>query len=131
MALIVAQEREFSWPVSFRQPVDGGTFAEVKLELRFRVMRNKAFRSLVRQILEVDQGGLAEEDAEAKTLDAFERFVAGWEPGQVVDEAKAPVPYSREALAEVLDMPGAAKAILDAYRDAISGVGREERRRGN
>lgn len=128
---IVADEVEFTWPVTFRQPVSGGTWSEVQVEFRFRQIRNSAFGALQRELQQISASAPTEEEALDRAATAYERIVRDWTGDSIGDPDGTPLPYSKAALIALLDMPGAGRAIIEAYAAAITGTGREERRRGN
>jgi hypothetical protein len=128
---VVAPEREFGWTVVFYQPNDDGQRVAKPVKFRFRQLRNSAFTQLQRELREIGKTAETEEAALAAAAEGYERIVLGWDSAAMAGPDKTPVEYSRDALIKVLDQPHAGTAIMDAYNEAISPPGREERRRGN
>lgn len=98
-------------------PEQAGTFIEWPFKLHFEMVSEEEAADLS-AITDEDlkEPGLAGVRADKRLL---RRIVHGWE--DVVDAAKAQVPFSAEALEEALKLPAFRLAAFAAYRKAVSG----------
>lgn len=97
----------FSWPVRIKVPQDGGTFGVSEIALQFEQLPQEAFNDLVKA---------ADMDFNAELL---RKTVRGWE--KVCEEDGTPIPFSDEALEQLLSIPWARNAAAEAYMEAVSG----------
>lgn len=103
----LALSETYSWPVDLRVAMDGGKWESRKFDLRFR----RLSQSRLDQVFE-------EADAQALRVDALLReIIVGW--SGIVDEAGDALPFSQAALDALLDLPGARRAIADAWRASL------------
>lgn len=103
------QSTTFTWPVEFNLPTDGGKFEKQTFDATFR-------RQTSDQIKE-------RQDREGMTDLVFCReLVVGWK-GITSDGEE--VPFSADALEQVLQVPGAAAAMVQAFYVAVSGLKRK------
>jgi hypothetical protein len=102
------------WPVRWNSVSPEGELVEQTLKLKLARCGRKAFNRIFNAPGEVTP----EEE-----LENFLSVVKDWE--DVVDADGAPVPFSREAAAELLDMPGFALAFTLAYIAFFQGQAQE------
>lgn len=103
------QSETFLWPVTVQVPVDGGKYCKETFEVEFRRFANSRLAEMNAAIVaeQMDDAGFVRE------------VVSGWKG--VTDDGDE-VPFSPSALAQLLDMQGVARAIVLAYRDALTGM---------
>lgn len=106
------QSAQFLWPVTVHVAADGGKFTKETFDVEFRRVQQS-------RLVEINQGILA---GEIDDLAFVREVVVGWRG--VTDDGDE-VPFSAAGLATLIDMPGAARAIVLAYRDALSGLNRK------
>jgi hypothetical protein len=100
-----AAQREVLWPVTVSVPVDGGV-APTELQIRYRLLTRSELADLGER-LRATEGG---ERALMATLDGLlAARITGWEG--IADESGAPLPFTPETLAAVLDVPYLREAI--------------------
>lgn len=105
---VVTTEHEFTWPVTVKVPQDGGTYARFSFAARFRQL-SKEEREEIRGPRAVDDSAIVR------------KAVIGWDD-QIVDEDRNPVPFSREALDALIDVPYVLQAFARAYTEAMYGL---------
>lgn len=128
----IVPERTFDHPVEVPEPDGRGGHRWLRFRLTFRAMGRKAWGRLQRELQALrEEEGLSDEERDTRELGLTMRFVVGWPEGEVGDADGRPVAYSRESLAELLDMEGVPERVGLAYAEALHGAAREERRRGN
>lgn len=103
------QAATFRWPVEFNLPVEGGRFEKQTFDAEFK-------RQTSDQIKE-------RQEREGMTDLVFCReVVVGW--SGISDDGED-VPFSAAALEQVLQVPGAAGAMVQAFYAAVSGLKRK------
>lgn len=121
MPLVLSDKpRDYPWPVSVPVPVDGD-FDSLNFKARFRDLTQDRIEELtmaaVRRVKSL-QAGEEPEDGSSDRAIAKEVMV-GWE--QVWDDDGKDVEYSEAALDQLLNLRGAATAIVLAWYDSING----------
>lgn len=101
----------FFWPVTVSLPADGGRFERSTFDAEFKRMKVSEVEAMVARVYTGEVTGVA----------AVRTFFVGWRG--VVDDGQD-VPFSEDALTQVLDMPGVANAVFEAFREAMSGKAR-------
>ena len=102
----LALSESYTWPVELQVAADGGQWTKLPFEVRFRRLSQERIDSVAKWVdaEDFDPNGLIRE------------IVMGWD-GIVVDDA--PLPFSLSALDRVLNVPGATRAILRAWRESL------------
>lgn len=102
----ISQSDSYFWPVTVNVPVSGGVFKKETFEVEFR----RISQSRLKEILADDSFDRV----------AFAReVVKGWKG---VEDGGAELPFSDDALDQLLDVPLVAAAIFDAFAQSISGA---------
>lgn len=91
------------WPIKVRFAADGGERQEEDFEVKFTRLGIAAVRGMIQEA----------RDKNLPDSDIVRRIVLDWR--NVVDADGQVVQFSREALAELCDLPGVAAAILSAF----------------
>lgn len=103
------QSGQFSWPIEVLIPTDGGKHDRQTFDGVFKRKTKEELAALT--------------EREGMTDDAFVREVLiGWKG--ITDDG-AEVPFSEEALGQVLAIPGVSAAIVSAYIGAVQGLRRK------
>lgn len=113
MPLKISNTPTFRWPVVVMVPMDGGKFDEQTFEVDFA-------RLSAGEIADI---GLAVGTGKSDEFDGFKRLIKGWAG---VEDGGVPLPFNDDNLRKVLGIPGASVAILVAFREATSEVGRRK-----
>lgn len=111
MALKISNSPSFFWPVTINTPADGGTFEKQTFDAEFKRMKISEVEKMVAGVHSGAVPGSA----------AVREFFVGWRG--VVDDGQE-VPFSETALEQVLDIPGVAWGIFEAFKEAMSGKAR-------
>lgn len=111
MSLKINTGSSFFWPVEISTPVDGGTFEKQTFDAEFKRMKISEVEEMVAK---VKTGVLTGSQA-------VRQFFVGWRG--VVDNGQD-VPFSETNLEKVLDIPGVAWGIFEAFKEAMSGKAR-------
>jgi len=111
MALKLSNTETFFWPVTVTTPVDGGQFDKQTFDAEFKRMKVSEVEDMVARVY----SGVLQPTA------AVRMFFVGWRG--VVNDGDD-VPFSETALAQVLDIPGVAAAVFEAFKDAMAGKAR-------
>lgn len=107
--LKIKQNYTYDWPVSVPFPGDGGTIERAEFTAKFVYMGQKALE-------EARQGILSDSDAAA----FINRVMVGW--SGVADANDKELPFSLDALRQLLDLPSVAMAIMQTYGDSLRGI---------
>lgn len=106
MAFILNKRASYSWPVVFSFPIDGGKYDKQTFDIEFKHLS----QSQIKEWLTSDKG-----DVE------FCKFiVVGWK--DIFSAPETPLPFSQEALADLLDVPKFAKNLAAHYLESIDGA---------
>lgn len=109
----------FSWPLSFREPIDGGRYRQHTLTAVFkRVPQSRQEEiHLAYQNLKAD----VSQDVKIHTIPTREiaaEILVGWSD-IFEDDGTTQIPYSEEVKAELLEVPGLADVLVQTYIEAI------------
>ena len=111
MALKINQSATFWWPVSVHLPTDGGKFEKQTFDVEFARLKVSEADAMVAGIV----------SGERPELEGYRELVKGWR-GVLNDGDE--VPFSDATLQQIIEIPTVGAAILDAYKQAISGAAR-------
>ena len=106
------QTPTFKWPVEVNIATDGGKFVKETFDAEFKRVTQPELAELQRKI----------EAGELTDRALVQSIITGWDG---VTEDGEPVPFSQQALGQMLDIPGAAAGIVFAFVQAQSGVVRK------
>jgi hypothetical protein len=110
MAFVLKQSDQFSWPVTFDLPVDGGLHETQTFDVHFKRMPQKWIREIAKKI-----------DAEKVTdTEVAREIVLGWTG--ITDEAGKDIPFSQKALEQLLEIPTLAGAMVLTFFKATAGI---------
>lgn len=107
MSFVFKKGQVYTWPVAFEVPVSGGKSEKKSFEAKFKLLKQSEVRDLVQ-----GEG--------ASDLSFCEKVLVGW--SGVQDEAGSEIEFNAENMAEVLEFPGVARAIVLAYLESLAGA---------
>jgi hypothetical protein len=132
MAFVLSVSPTYEWPVELNVPVDGGK----RRKFSFKVIFNRLSQSQNDDLMLAQQElkSLAENGATGPAFEAKFREVrghaaeilAGWVDVKAKDDDTEPMPVTPANMAQFLDFPGMATALVQAYAESI-----EDAKRGN
>ena len=111
MALKINQSATFLWPVTVHLPTDGGKFDKQTFDVEFARLKVSEADAMVAGIV----------SGATTPLEGYRQLVKGWR-GVLADGQE--VPFSDDTLQQVLEIPTVGPAILEAFKEAISGAAR-------
>lgn len=120
MQFVVTKEHLYWWPIKVSMPSadDAGEVQSFEFQMRFRALARS-------RVAEIDA-----EAAQNPGIDIIGQTVrevsVGWDQN-VVDEHRAPVPFSKETLAEAMENGWFTKAVWNAYVASI----KDDPKKGN
>ena len=121
MAFVLKQSATYKWPVSFRVPTDGGKYERQSFDAEFNRLPqsriNEIQTEVQARIKAAEKGEAAEGDI--SDISIADEVLAGWDG--IVDDEGEEVPYSKTSKAELLNVPGLAGSIIEAYFESIAG----------
>ena len=116
MAFVLKQSATYTWPITVIIPMDGGRRDKHTFDGEFRRLPQSRINEIIRLARAAERGRL-NDDEEFLDQDAAKEILAGWS-GVVDDDAKE-IPYSENALAQLLDIPTVAGQIVRAWFDSL------------
>lgn len=121
MAFVLKQSATYSWPVTFRMPTDGGKYEKQSFDAEFKRLPQSRINEIQ---LEVQTRLKAAERGEPCEVDISDMSIAdevlaGW--SGVVDGDGDEVAFSESCKAELLNVPGLAGSIIEAYFESVQG----------
>jgi hypothetical protein len=116
MAFVLKQSATYTWPITLIIPMDGGRRDKHTFDGEFRRLPQSRINEVIRLARAAERGRL-NDDEEFLDQDAAKEILAGWS-GVVDDDAKE-IPYSENALAQLLDIPTVAGQIVRAWFDSL------------
>lgn len=119
MGFVLEQSPTFSWPITVKEPVDGGRFRSHTFTAVFKRVSQDRYEELLLQ--QRDFKLLVERDAEVSSIplrEIADELLVGWadifEPDNTTQ-----VPYSQEAKAQLLKTAGIANALVETYFEVL------------
>jgi hypothetical protein len=100
----------YTWPVKIPFPADNGTISHAEFSVTFRYRDAAQLQRLRDRLI----------DTETDALAAFTEVISDW--SGVIGDDDQPVPYSRDALQALLQLPSAPFALMEAYSASLRGV---------
>ena len=116
MAFVLKQSATYTWPITLIIPMDGGRRDKHTFDGEFRRLPQSRINEIIKLTRAAERGRL-NDDEELLDQDAAKEILAGWS-GVVDDDAKE-IPYSENALAQLLDIPTVACQIVRAWFDSL------------
>jgi hypothetical protein len=116
MAFVLKQSATYTWPITVIIPMDGGRRDKHTFDGEFRRLPQSRINEIIKLARAAERGRL-NDDEELLDQDAAKEILAGWS-GVVDDDAKE-IPYSENALAQLLDIPTVAGQIVRAWFDSL------------
>lgn len=107
---VMKKAASYRWPVKFESPKSGGGFETSTLDIDFKRLSNSRIREVV-------------SDEKAENGSFCKEIVVGW--AGIKDDQGTDIPFSDTALDELLEVPGMAIAIVNAYLESLSGAKRK------
>ena len=108
MSFVFKKGITYLWPVSFDVPTDGGKFEKKSFDVLFKRIPQSKVKSLL------------SEDSPATDNDFCKEVMAGWKG--IKDENEQVIEFSADSLAEILEEPGLARAIVIAFMESLAGA---------
>lgn len=100
-------DREYTWPVEFSIPVDGGVFENVSFSAKFKMISQSEIDALAK-------------DAELSNDEVVRRVLVGWDDTLTGKDGN-PIPFNKTSVKDLLNWPGLSNAIVTAFFESVSG----------
>jgi hypothetical protein len=121
MAFVLKQSATYSWPVPFKVPTDGGKYEKQTFDAEFKRLPqsriNEIQTEVQARIRSAEKGEAFESDI--SDISIADEVLAGW--NGVVDDEGEEVPFSATSKAQLLNIPGLAGSIIEAYFESVAG----------
>ena len=121
MAFVLKQSATYSWPVPFKVPTDGGKYEKQTFDAEFKRLPqsriNEIQAEVQARIRSAEKGEAFESDI--SDISIADEVLAGW--AGVVDDEGEEVPFSATSKAQLLNIPGLAGSIIEAYFESVAG----------
>jgi hypothetical protein len=104
----LSQSPNYYWPVEVKIATDGGSFQTETFDAHFKRPSQDQIDKIVQQTLA----------GEITDQDVVREYMVGW---RGVTSEGVEVPFSQQALAQMLSITGAAAAIVKAFGDSATG----------
>lgn len=121
MTFVLKQSTTYSWPVPFKVPTDGGKYEKQTFDAEFKRLpqsRINEIQAEVQERLRAAQKGEAFE-TDISDISIADEVLLGW--AGVVDDEGEEVPFSATSKAQLLNVPGLAGSIIEAYFESVAG----------
>jgi hypothetical protein len=121
MAFVLKQSATYVWPVTFRMPTDGGKYEKQTFDAEFKRLPQSRINEIQTEVqarLKAAERGEAFE-SDISDISIADEVLMGW--AGVVDGDGDDVPFSETAKAELLNVPGLAGSIIEAYFESVQG----------
>jgi hypothetical protein len=108
MAYIIKKEKNYKWPVTISEPMDGGGFTDHKVNVRFKMLSQERIDEVVKNESEND-------------TDILRDVLMGWDDGEFKDEAGNNLPFNKENKDIVLSVPFIRSGLIKGFFESITG----------
>lgn len=108
MAFVIKKDKNYTWPVTISEPVDGGGFNDQKVRVKFKMLKQSRIDEIIKNE--------AEEDA-----DILSDVLVGWDEEAFKDETGANIPYNEDNKDLVLSVPYVRSALVKGFFESIAG----------
>jgi hypothetical protein len=129
----VVKERLVWWPVTVAVPADNGEVDEQGFSLRFRVRDVDGNRDLLANAPAIGPNDAGEKALSESYAEFVEQLATDWKDVESdhddIGGGRGTLTYNRSNLIEVMKVPGAFMAVLEAYRSCS--LGEKATRTGN
>lgn len=122
----LVKERQVWWPVTVAIPADDGNVDEQTFSLKFRVRDVDGNRELLASAPAMASGDAEEKPLSETYADFVGQLATDWKD---VEDEHAPLAFNHSNLVDVMNVPGAFMAVLEAYRSCS--LGEKATRAGN
>ena len=121
MAFVLKQSTTYTWPVPFRVPTDGGKFDKQSFDAEFRRLPQTRINEIQTEVQARVQASKRGEviDSDVSDISIADEVLAGW--AGVVDDDAEEVPFTAASKAQLLNIPGLAGSIVEAYFESVAG----------
>ncbi len=124
----VVKERLVWWPVSVAVPADNGEVDDQSFSLRFRVRDVDGNRDLLANAPAIGPADAGEKPLSESYAEFVEQLATDWKDVESEDGGGT-LTFNRSNLVQVMKVPGAFMAVLEAYRSCS--LGEKATRTGN
>lgn len=127
----VVSERKVWWPVKVAVPADGGNVDDQEFQLLFRVRDVDGNRELLASAPAIGPGDTGAKPLSESYAEFVEQIATDWKDVES-EERSGPdgaLAFNRSNLVQVMKVPGAFMAVLEAYRSCS--LGEKATRAGN
>lgn len=124
----VVSERKVWWPVKVAVPADGGNVEDQEFQLLFRVRDIDGNRELLASAPAIGSGNAVEKPLSESYAEFVEQLATDWKDVES-DQGSGTLTFNRSNLIQVMKVPGAFMAVLEAYRSCS--LGEKATRSGN
>lgn len=121
MAFVLKQSATYVWPVTFRMPTDGGKYEKQSFDAEFKRLPQSRINEVQAEVqarLKAAERG-EPSDVDITDISIADEVLMGW--AGVVDGDGDEVPFSETAKTELLNVPGLAGSIIEAYFESVQG----------
>lgn len=108
MAFVIKKDKNYTWPITISEPVDGGAFNDQKVRVKFKMLSQARIDEVVK-----DE---AEQDA-----DILKDVLVGWDDEAFKDESGAAIPFNEDNKDLILSVPFVRGALVKGFFESISG----------
>lgn len=125
MAFILKQSDTYNWPVPFDVPTDGGRFLKQSFDAEFKRPTQDRINEIQDAVLVRLRAIQNDQDTDGMITDQqiAGEVLVGWTG--IDDGEGGEVPFSEKAKAQVLNVPSAAAAIVEAFFNSVRGAKRK------
>ena len=113
---VATSKHLFWWPVTVNMPhpENAGSFVEATFEMQFEALSMARAKQL-----DEEREKVPPEQQASRAFDFIFELARDWR--EIVDESRQPIPFSREALERMLQLPWFRTGVLAAYQQAVNG----------
>lgn len=108
MAFVIKADKNYNWPVTISEPMDGGGFNDQKVRVKFKMLKQSRIDEIIKNE--------AEEDA-----DILRDVLVGWDEDAFKDEAGNAIPFNDENKDLILSVPFVRGALVKSFFESIAG----------
>jgi hypothetical protein len=108
MGFVVKKDKSYTWPCTISEPVDGGTFNDQKVKVKFKMLSQTRIDEIVKNE--------AEEDA-----DILSEVIIGWDAEAFRDETGEVLEYNDDNRDLILSVPFVRSALIKGFFESVSG----------
>jgi hypothetical protein len=116
MSFVLKQSATYTWPIPLIIPANGGRREKHTFDGEFRRLPQTRINEIVRMAKAMDRNR-NNDGEELEDQDAAKEVLAGW--SGVVDDDNKEIPFSDNALSQLLEIPTVAGQIIRAWFDSL------------